>query len=387
MIEPGLGRFHAAAVAVASLVALGAASAQVPRREAPVEIDTPNAPIPVVIDGVRVLAYELHVTNFGTRPLSLKAVDVFPAARGAPPLETLRDSALSAAVAPAGDMMAAASRLDPGMREVVFLWIRLPGNTPEPTRLRHRLTFAVLDSAGHADSAASPSVIDDVFSAVNAASVPIVGAPFRGGDWLAGDGPSNTSDHRRTLVALAGRARISQRFAIDWVKIGPNGDTWHDDRSRIENYWGFGEPVVAVADGEVVEAIDSIADNPRGRLPTATIANIAGNHVIVRFGPSRFVMFAHLKRGSVRVKTGQRVKRGEVVGLLGNSGQSTGPHLHLQVMDAPSPLAAEGVPFVLDNFTFLGLGRDYEPGKHVNVSKRRELPIGDAVVHLPGHLQ
>lgn len=377
-------RFRGIVVAAAAaLVPLHAFSAQTPPRESPVEVSTPIPPTPVVIDGIRVLVYELHVTNFGTRPLALKSVDVFPATRGAAALETLRDSALRTAVAPAGDMMGDASRLDPGMREVLFLWIRLAGNTPGPTRLRHRLTFSVLDSAGHADPAASPSVIDDVLTPVTAASVPVLRAPFRGGDWLAGDGPSNTSDHRRTLVALGGKARISQRFAIDWVKIGPNGNTWHDDRGRIENYWGFGEPVVAVADGEVVDAVDSIADNPRGQLPSATIANIAGNHVILRIAPTRFVMFAHLKRGSVRVKTGQRVKRGDVVGLLGNSGQSTGPHLHLQVMDGPSPLAAEGVPFVLGSFTFLGLGRDYEPGKHVNVLKRRELPIGEAVVHLP----
>ena len=315
----------------------------------------------------------------------LESVDVFPEARGATPLATLRDSALHAATAPAGEMMMSGpGSLAPGMRDVVFLWLRMATSAPVAPRLRHRLTFGVLDSAGRRDPAASPSVIDDLYAPVNHASVPIVDAPFRGGDWLAGDGPSNASDHRRTLVALNGKARIAQRFAIDWVKIGPNGNTWHDDRNRVENYWGFGEPVLAVADGDVVEAVDSIADNPSGHLPTATIANIAGNHVILRIGPSRFVMVAHLKRGSVRVKVGQRVKRGAIVGQLGNSGQTTGPHLHLQMMDAPSPLAAEGIPFVLDSFTFLGLGRDYEPGKRLNVAKRRELPIGDAVVHLPG---
>jgi murein DD-endopeptidase len=381
----GKSRRVATGATMAAFVALDASSAQMLRREAPVEVVAPNPPTPVVVDGARVLAYELHVTNFGSRPLVLESVDVFPAVRDAKPLMTLRDSVLRAAVAPAGEMtIHGAGSLAPGMREVVFLWIRTATTSPVAPRLRHRLTFGVLDSAGRRDPVASPSVIDEVYTPVDQASVSILGAPFRGGDWLAGNGPSNESDHRRALVALNGKARIAQRFAIDWVKIGPNGNTWHDDRNRVENYWGFGEPVLAVADGDVVEAVDSIADNPRGHLPTATIANIAGNHVIVRIGPSRFVMFAHLKHGSVRVRVGQQVKRGALVGQLGNSGQSTGPHMHLQVMDAPSPLAAEGMPFVLDSFTFLGLGRDYEPGKRLNVSKRRELPIGEAVVHLPG---
>jgi len=72
-----------------------------------------------------------------------------------------------------------------------------------------------------------------------------------------------------------------------------------------------------------------------------------------------------------------------VLGLLGNSGQTTGPHLHFQVMDAPSPLAAEGIPFVFDRFVFLGFGRDYEPTSRVEAVRRREIPIDDAVVHFP----
>jgi murein DD-endopeptidase MepM/ murein hydrolase activator NlpD len=142
--------------------------------------------------------------------------------------------------------------------------------------------------------------------------------------------------------------------------------------------------VRAVAEGEVTEAVDSIADNePRAPLPATTIANADGNHVIVRIAPGEFVMFAHLERGSVRVRPGQRVARGQVVGSLGNSGQSTGPHLHLQVMDASSAFGAEGIPFVFDHFTFMGFGRDYEPDKHPTQPRKQEMPAGDAVVRFP----
>jgi murein DD-endopeptidase MepM/ murein hydrolase activator NlpD len=72
-----------------------------------------------------------------------------------------------------------------------------------------------------------------------------------------------------------------------------------------------------------------------------------------------------------------------VLGAIGNSGQTTAPHLHFQVMDASSPLAAEGIPFVFDRFTFLGFGQDYEPDKHPTIPRTREMPAGDAVVRFP----
>jgi hypothetical protein len=342
-------------------------------------------------DGKRILGYELHVTNFGSRPLQLRSVEIFPSLAATRPIASLRDSSLRASmqVGPAMRMDGAPGSheplsIAPGERAIVFLWLTLSATENPPSLLRHRLAFAEPDSAGRARTILS--LIDGLVTPVGHENVLILGTPMRGGDWLAGSGPSNSSDHRRTLVPLNGKVWISQRFAIDWAKVGPNGNTWHGDRGRNENFWGFGEPVLAVADGEVVTVSDSIPDNTPGKLPVApTITNIAGNHVILRVGPSRYVMYAHLERGSVRVRAGQHVKRGDAIALLGNSGQATAPHLHLQVMDAPSDLAAEGIPFVFERFTFIGFGRDYEPDKpHASIPKRREMPIDDAVVHFPG---
>jgi hypothetical protein len=208
---------------------------------------------------------------------------------------------------------------------------------------------------------------------------------MRDGDWHAGEGPSNSSSHRRSIIPLNGKAWLAQRFAIDWVKIGVNGNTWHDDRSRNENFWSFGEPVLAVADAEVVSVSDSVPDNTPGKpLPPITVANISGNHVILKLGEAKYVLYAHLKRASITVRPGQHIHRGDVIGLLGSSGQATAPHLHFQIMTSPSDLASEGIPFAFDEFTFIGFGRDYEPDKpHLSVPKRREMPVDDAVVHFP----
>jgi hypothetical protein len=370
--------------------------AQAAPREAPVEVAVPKAPIPVDGDGKRVLAYELHITNFGRQALFLESLEVFPSLTATRPIATFADSSLTAAFQVGANMrMAMASqprdssareglRIAAGERGIVFVWLTLALDDHLPQLLRHRLTFLLPGSAGQAST--TRSTIDSLTTTVERDSMAQFATPMLGGEWLTGAGPSNSSPHRRTVIALHGRARISQRFAIDWVKIGPNGNSWHGDRSRNENFWGFGEPVRAVADGEVVAARDSITDNdPSKPLPSFTIANLAGNQVILRVGNSRYVMYAHLKHGSLRVRRGDRVKQGDVLALLGNTGQATAPHLHFQVMDAPSDLAAEGVPFVFDQFTFEGFGRDYEPDKpHPSVVKRREMPMDDAVVRFPG---
>jgi murein DD-endopeptidase MepM/ murein hydrolase activator NlpD len=245
------------------------------------------------------------------------------------------------------------------------------------------LRFDVLDTATTQAGAIGSSSIDSIVVAVRPEAVPVIAPPVRG-EWLAGNGPANGSDHRMAMIALDGRVSIAQRFAIDWVMVGPNGNTFHDTASRSENYWDFGQPVYAVADGEVVAVVDSIADNvPHTPLPPVTLANIAGNYVVLRIAPQRYALFAHLQRGSVRVRPQERVRRGAVLGLVGNSGQTTGPHLHFQIMDGPSPLASEGVPFVLDRFTFLGFGRDFEPDQHPTVAHTREMPVDDSVLLLP----
>ena len=189
--------------------------------------------------------------------------------------------------------------------------------------------------------------------------------PFHGGIWLAGDGPANNTNHRRAITAVDGHIYSAERFAIDWLKVGPNGDSRHDGSTRNDNWWGWGEPVLAVADGEITEVVDGIPDNVPRVLPPVTLDNIAGNHVILKIAPNRYVTYAHLQNGSIKVRVHDRVHAGDALALLGNSGNTTGAHLHMQVTDRSSVLEAEGVPFVFEKFTYLGPGADYELDKHV----------------------
>ena len=128
----------------------------------------------------------------------------------------------------------------------------------------------------------------------------------------------------------------------------------------------------------------SFPDNKPGEpLQPVTLENITGNHVIVRIAPKQYCLSAHLKARSVRVHLHQRVRQGDLLAQVGDSGNTTAPHLHFQVMDNNSALQAEGVPYVLDQFTFLGFGRDFEEKHHSTLPRSHELPVDDAVVSFP----
>jgi hypothetical protein len=329
------------------------------------------------------LVYELHITNFDTVPLRLKRFEVFADEESSGALSTLADATLSAEMIRVGESMMMAGSgsgvedarvIKPGGRSVIFVWIELQSNRSMPTSLKHRMVFAAV-----ADSAVD-ATLEDFRLPVSQGSVPTLLPPFKGGIWLAGNGPENNSDHRRTITAIDGHIYSAERFAIDWVKVGPNGDSRHDGAARNENWWGWGEPILAVADGEISKMVDGIPDNPPRVLPPVTLDNIAGNHVILQIAPNRFVTYAHLQNGSIKVRLHDHVHRGDVVALVGNSGNTTGAHLHLQVTDRNSVLQSQGVPFVFESFTYLGPGSDYEIDKHVSVPWVNSIPPGNTVI-------
>ncbi len=368
-------------VFLAILIILGTLLSGFARERGPrVEVVCPSPPIPVRQAEQQVLVYELHITNFDMVPLTLKRLEVFADSNQSPPLTSIADDVLSAAMAKPGSLGGAkdSRTIVPGSRAVVFLWIGL-GNKPAPSSLRHRLVFAA-GVPGEGESAAAESILEDFPVAVSQDAVPLLSPPFAGGVWLAGEF-GNDSGHRRGMAAIDGHVHAPERFAIDWVKVGPNGDSRHDGTARNENWWGYGEPVLAVADGEVTQVLDGIPENvPRVLPQLVTLDNIAGNYVIFRIAPNRYVTYAHLQNGSIKVRLHDRVRRGDMLARLGNTGNTTGAHLHFQVTDANSVLQSEGVPFIFEKFTYLGPGSDYELDKHPSIPWTQSIPGNEAVI-------
>jgi murein DD-endopeptidase MepM/ murein hydrolase activator NlpD len=150
----------------------------------------------------------------------------------------------------------------------------------------------------------------------------------------------------RTLDQNYHAATRDQRFAYDLIAVKDSAD--HSGSGRLNtDYYAFGQVIVAPAAGKVVEATDGVADNVPHQLNPK---QPAGNHVILDFGNGEFGLFAHLKKGTVRVKTGNAVAAGDTLGLCGNSGNSSQPHLHFHLQNGPILFAADGLPAPFTHF-------------------------------------
>jgi hypothetical protein len=180
--------------------------------------------------------------------------------------------------------------------------------------------------------------------------------PLKGPGWVNGNGCCGlVTPHRWALQPIFGRQQPPEQFAIDFIRLGPDGKVHDGDIAELASWPYYGVDVVAAAGGTVVEVVDGMGDGTPGQNPSSTtLDTAAGNHVIVDMGDSRYALYAHLKPGSVRVKVGDRVRTGQTLGALGNTGNSDAPHLHFQVTDRPSALDATGLPFVFDAMTLAG---------------------------------
>ena len=364
-----------------------------------VEVEVPIAPIPVLADGSYRLAYELHVTNFAAEPVMLLRVEAWADFAEGEPIAAFEGSDLRTNLfrPGLGPNAVDRDRIDPGMRAIVYMWAELDERPEGDFELRHRLSLTdapeesdvseEADAPEEGEAASTPHTLEVEPIRIAARTPRVLGPPLRGDAWKAANGPSNLSGHRRAVIPLGGRARIAQRFAIDWVQLYDDGGTWRHDPADNSNYRCYGAEALAVADGVVVETKDGIPENvpgPTSRAVPITLETVGGNFVILEIGKGDYAFYAHLQPGSLRVGPGDRVRRGDVLGLVGNSGNSTEPHLHFHLADAPSPLGSEGVPYVLDSFEYLGRGVFWSRERAVTPERRAgEIPLANMVVSFP----
>jgi hypothetical protein len=300
------------------------------------------------LDGDTHVAYELMVTNYhgDTGPLTLVRLEVF-ADSGTAPLTTLDGEALATRIVHPGRASTETGERDGrviagGEHALVYLWVTLPAGTALPHELRHTLVFRA--PTGRERRVAGIAMAIDTRPAL------ALGPPFRSGLWLVHEGPGNhRSHHWGSQLAEDGRVTIPQRFAIDFIGLDASGRAVRGDprTPANDNWYGFGADVIAVADGVVRDVQDGVVDNvpltPPGPPASITARQLYGNYVVIEV-EGRFVHYAHLQRGSVRVAPGQRVRRGDALGRVGNSGNTSGPHLHLHVSDRVTFEGSDGLP-------------------------------------------
>jgi Peptidase family M23 len=168
------------------------------------------------------------------------------------------------------------------------------------------------------------------------------------GEWLVYQGGRSTYDNYHAAYS-------DERFAYDIVGI-KNGKLYSGSADKLEDFFGFGQPVFAPADGTVVGAVDQYDDNPV--MKPSSSSPKQGNNVVIDHGNSEFSMMGHLKRGSVNVKAGDKIKAGQQVGECGNSGNSPFPHLHYHLQTTQEWFRGEGLPIQFLSYTADGKAVD-----------------------------
>jgi hypothetical protein len=235
-----------------------------------------------------------------------------------------------------------------GATGVAFLNITFSDLASVPAFVSHRLTVTQADAEGEQHT----FTVTDPPTAVDRRLPIVLSAPLHGGRWLNGDMCCREiGGHRWGRTPVNGRAETTQTFAADLLQLRKDGRVYSGPIDKLSSYDDFGANVYAARGGKVVEVVRDQPDEVPGSTPTHVTALMgAGNHVIIEMEGKLYAMYAHLECNTVTVQVGDTVETGQLLGKLGNSGSTSAPHLHLQVMDQPSPLNARGYPFVFDHF-------------------------------------
>jgi peptidase M23-like protein len=330
---------------LASLVARSLTASAAPKEEmTPLLLSVQDAPIPFTgSDTVTHLAYEVLLTNFSSGDVTLEKVEIL--GDGAE-LQTLDAKEIATRLQPVGTREPTAT-LSKSTQGILFVHFQMPEGKHPPRELTHRVTARF--AAAPPDRQLITSTGGTI--AVDNRPVAVIGPPLHGTGYISADSCCDAVRHTRATLPVDGRYWVAQRYAVDWEQVNEQGRIYHGPREKVESYNIFGKEAIAVADATVASATDGAPEGTPGAYPTNIDPAAAdGNAVILDLGQHRYAMYAHLQPGSLKVHQGDKVHIGQVLGLVGNTGNSLVPHLHFQLMDQPSSLASNGLPYEIDSF-------------------------------------
>ncbi len=303
-------------------------------------------------DGVDHLEYDLLVTNGFTAPVTLTSIAVL--ASDGEPLLQLDGDALVTATQPLIGRTPTAAIPASGTVAVVMDVTVPPDRAVE--RLDHRITYEVAPDAP-VRSLIGSFGIDGPQLPVDPRPTTILAPPLRGDGWLANSGCCAAASIHRGVRVPVGGARIGkpETFAIDFARLR-DGQPFAGDGARPEDWYGFGAEVLAVANGAVVAVHEGYPEQIPQQPVThvTTPEDFGGNAITLEIAPGVYAYYAHLQPGSITVAVGDQVTTGQVLGRLGNTGNSSGPHLHFGLIDDPDPLVGASLPMAFDHWTLQG---------------------------------
>jgi len=158
----------------------------------------------------------------------------------------------------------------------------------------------------------------------------------------------------------------AQKNAFDFVITGANGKSFKTSAKTNEDYYAFGKPIFALCDADVIDVIDGVADNKPGVMNKL---DITGNTVVLKTAKKEYLFLAHFKQRSIKVKKGMQIKAGTLLGLCGNSGNSSEPHLHFHVQNTNDMFSGTGIKAYFESLKVNGTVKtDYSPIQKDKVS-------------------
>jgi len=307
-------------------------------------------------DGKYHALYELVITNARPVTATIQSVTVVDAADTTKVIEQLQGADLLAHLRSLDTKQATDATIEPNGTRILLVDLDFATQAAVPKATMH--TFSVLgqNNPGSKEPTAGTYTITKV--PFDGPAIRTLAAPLRGDHWVVTNGCCGVAAaHRKTILPVNGALYDAQRWAIDYLQLDAQGHFFEGDEHDVKSYDYYGTDIHSVASGVVVGSLDGQPDQVPGQLPdpsTINVQNVDGNHVVVDIGGGQYVFYAHMVPGSVAVKVGDKVTAGQVLGKLGNTGNTSAPHLHIHVMNSASVLGSMGLPYVIGSFQFAG---------------------------------
>ena len=336
----------------------GATASSVPAGSSANDVFTPvvasilTAPVPALsTDGKVHIAWELLLSNVVSQDVTIESVTAMADDTA---VQTLEGDALKGVIrAFGGDF--GTTTLAGGQQALIWMDATVASYDHVPDAIDHAVAITL--------SEPNPPLLPATMTERVARFAPVdrqpieIGPPLKGGGWLDGNSCCALTPHRTAVNPINGRLWVPERFAIDFIRIDESTKKVYDGPiDQLSSYAFEGADLLAVADGPIVAMVTDQPEQTPGANPSGLLLDqYGGNYIVQDIGDGQFAFYAHMQPDDpLGLKVGDTLTKGQVIGHLGNSGNSDTPHLHFHVMDRPSPLASDGLPFVIEGMVYEG---------------------------------
>ena len=317
-------------------------------------VSATNDPLRVAgSDGMDHLEYDLIVTNAFPEAVTITLIDVLGA--DGQVLQRVEGTAIAAITQPVLGV-GPITQISGSMTVAVVMDLIVPRDDVHD-RIDHRITYELPADAELASLVGS-FLIEGPLLTVDPRPAITIAPPLHGPGWLTFSGVGDLPSLHRSirLPVDGGTYAKSETFAIDWIQL-VDGRAFEGDGMSIEQWYAYGADVTSATAGTVVAVRDGMPNEVPNAVPenVRELADYGGNQVTVHVGDDVWAFYGHLISDSLAVAVGDSVMPGQVLGRLGNSGNTTAPHLHFGLLNGPDPLANNSLPMVFDSYTLRGV--------------------------------